>query len=70
MNKKVLVIVIAIILVLGGFVIYFKKSDKAVQDFNGMEITHEEATEIIKEADRDNDGYINYEEFVRLIVNK
>ena len=30
MNKKVLAIVIGIILVLGGFVIYFKKSDKAV----------------------------------------
>ncbi|MCI5726486.1 MAG: hypothetical protein MR274_02940 [Clostridium sp.] len=44
MNKKVLAIVIGIILVLGGFVIYFKKSDKAVQDFNGMEITHELGT--------------------------
>ena len=36
----------------------------------GQSITVEEAMEIIKEADRDGDGYINYEEFVRLIVNK
>lgn len=36
----------------------------------GLQITIEEANDVIKDADRDHDGYINYEEFVRLIVNK
>ena len=48
MNKKVLVIVIAIILVLGGLVIYFEKSQKVeaeVKDSsNIIEITHELGT--------------------------
>lgn len=48
MNKKVLVIVIGIILVLGGLVIYFEKSQKVeaeVKDSsNSIEITHELGT--------------------------
>ena len=36
----------------------------------GEKITDEEADEMIKEADIDGDGYINYEEFVRMIINK
>ena len=30
----------------------------------------EEIEELIKEADLDGDGFINYEEFVKLILNK
>ena len=30
----------------------------------------EEIEDLIKEADLDGDGFINYEEFVKLILNK
>ena len=36
----------------------------------GETITAEEVDEMIKEADIDGDGFINYEEFVRMIINK
>ena len=36
----------------------------------GENVTEEEVEEMIKESDLDGDGYINYEEFVRMIVNK
>jgi calmodulin len=36
----------------------------------GEKITDEEVAEMIKEADSDGDGYINYEEFVKMIINK
>ena len=34
----------------------------------GGKLTHEEIEEMIKEADIDGDGYINYEEFVRMML--
>ena len=36
----------------------------------GENVTMDEVEEMIKEADLDGDGYINYEEFVRMILNK
>jgi calmodulin len=36
----------------------------------GENISQDEVEEMIKEADLDGDGYINYEEFVRMILNK
>lgn len=36
----------------------------------GEKITLEEVDDMIKEADIDGDGFINYEEFVRMIINK
>jgi calmodulin len=36
----------------------------------GEKIEDAEVEEMIKEADLDGDGYINYEEFVRMIINK
>ena len=33
----------------------------------GEKLTEEEADEMIKEADLDNDGFINFEEFSRLM---
>ena len=36
----------------------------------GENVTADEVEEMIKEADLDGDGHINYEEFVRMIVNK
>ena len=36
----------------------------------GENVTMDEVDEMIKEADLDGDGYINYEEFVRMILNK
>jgi calmodulin len=36
----------------------------------GENITEEEVEEMIKEADKDGDNYINFEEFVSMIVNK
>ena len=36
----------------------------------GENVTEEEVEEMIKESDLDGDAYINYEEFVRMIVNK
>ena len=35
----------------------------------GENITMDEVDEMIKEADLDGDGYINYEEFVKMIMN-
>lgn len=35
----------------------------------GENMTEEEVDEIIKDIDQDSDGYINYEEFVDIIVN-
>jgi len=34
----------------------------------GGKLTNEEIEEMIKEADIDGDGYINYEEFVRMML--
>ena len=36
----------------------------------GDKITEEEIDEMLRDADIDGDGYINYEEFVRMIMNK
>ena len=36
----------------------------------GETLTNEEIQEIITEADVDGDGYINYEEFVRMMIKK
>ena len=36
----------------------------------GDKITEEEIEEIFKEGDMDEDGLINYEDFVRMIINK
>ena len=36
----------------------------------GETLTNEEIQEIITEADVDGDGYINYEEFVRMMITK
>lgn len=36
----------------------------------GEKISDEEVDEMVKEADIDGDGFINYEEFVRMIINK
>ena len=36
----------------------------------GEKITDDEVEEMINEADIDGDGFINYEEFVRMIINK
>ncbi|MCQ2816094.1 MAG: EF-hand domain-containing protein [archaeon] len=33
-------------------------------------VTEEEVNEMVKEADMDGDGYINYEEFVRMIGDR
>ena len=35
----------------------------------GENVTMDEVDEMIKEADLDGDGYINYEEFVKMIMN-
>ena len=35
----------------------------------GENVTMDEVEEMIKEADLDGDGYINYEEFVKMIMN-
>lgn len=43
---------------------------KHVMTSLGEKITDEEVDEMIKEADIDGDGSINYEEFVRMIINK
>ena len=34
-----------------------------------MEMDSFEVEEMIKEADLDGDGYINYEEFIKMIMN-
>ena len=36
----------------------------------GNNITEEELNDLLKEADTDNDGYINYEEFLRSLLSK
>jgi calmodulin len=36
----------------------------------GIEATKDDCDELIKDADLDMDGYINYEEFVRMLMNK
>ena len=36
----------------------------------GDKLTEEEVDEMIREADIDGDGYINYEEFVRMMMAK
>ena len=36
----------------------------------GNNITEEELNDLLKEADTDNDGYINYEEFIRSLLSK
>jgi len=36
----------------------------------GDKITEDEIDEMLRDADIDGDGYINYEEFVRMIMNK
>ena len=43
---------------------------KHVMTSLGEKVTDEEVEEMIREADIDGDGYINYEEFVRMIINK
>ena len=36
----------------------------------GIEATKDDCDELIKDADLDMDGFINYEEFVRMLMNK
>ena len=36
----------------------------------GENMTEEEADEMIREADKDEDGYINYQEFVKIMMTK
>jgi calmodulin len=36
----------------------------------GEKLTNEEVDDMMKEADADNDGLINYEEFVALLTKK
>jgi len=36
----------------------------------GERLTEEEADEMIREADIDGDGYINYHEFVKIMMTK
>jgi len=43
---------------------------KHVMTSLGEKVSDEEVEEMIREADIDGDGYINYEEFVRMIINK
>jgi calmodulin len=43
---------------------------KHVMTSLGEKVSDEEVEEMIRDADIDGDGYINYEEFVRMIINK
>lgn len=36
----------------------------------GEKLTDEEVNEMIREADTDGDGLVNYEEFVRMMLGK
>ena len=44
-----------------------KNQLKYVMEVLGEKLTDEEAEEMIKESDLDNDGFINFEEFSRLM---
>lgn len=41
-----------------------------IRVFLGEKLTEEEVDEMIKEADVDGDGQINYEEFVKMMMSK
>ena len=40
------------------------------KEFFGKSLTDEEVDEMIREADIDGDGQINYEEFVKMMMSK
>ena len=43
---------------------------KVTWSFSGDKLTEEEVEEMINEADKDGDGVLNYEEFVKMLTTE
>ena len=60
-----------------GFKIFDRNKDGLIDSHElfevltslGIEVKEDEVDEMVKESDMDGDGYINYDEFVKLILN-
>ena len=47
-----------------------EKPEKVTWSFSGDKLTEEEVEEMINEADKDGDGVLNYEEFVKMLTTE